>query len=97
MDIATLKPKIDEAASLMEMLSKPARLQILCILLEGEQSVTQLADAVQLSQPAMSHHLKKLKFADLVQTRREAQTIYYSLKGNEVATVLETLHGLYCR
>lgn len=97
MDFEELAPKIKEAASLMEMLSQPARLQILCILLEGEQSVTQLASAVQLSQPAMSHHLKKLKLAELVLTRREAQTIYYSLKGNEVESVLKTLHDLYCR
>lgn len=97
MDFEKLEPKINEAASLMEMLSQPARLQILCILLEGEQSVMQLASAVQLSQPAMSHHLKKLKLAKLVQTRREAQTIYYSLKGNEVETVLKTLHDLYCK
>ena len=97
MDFEDLAPKIDEAASLMEMLSQPARLQILCILLEGEQSVMQLARAVQLSQPAMSHHLKKLKLAKLVQTRRDAQTIYYSLKGSEVESVLKTLHDLYCK
>ena len=49
-----------------------------------------------LSQPAMSHHLRKLREAGLVETRRDAQTIYYSLKGREVAAVLETLHMLYC-
>lgn len=97
MDFEELEPKINEAASLMGMLSQPARLQILCILLESEQSVMQLANTVQLSQPAMSHHLKKLKLADLVQTRREAQTIFYSLKGNEVEAVLRTLHSLYCK
>lgn len=97
MDFEQLTPKINEAASLMGMLSQPARLQILCILLEGEQSVMQLASTVQLSQPAMSHHLKKLKLADLVQARREAQTMFYSLKGNEVAAVLKTLHDLYCK
>ena len=78
------------------MLSQPARLRILCILLEGEQSVLALAELVELSQPAMSHHLKRLRSADLVQTRRDAQTIYYSLKGREVAEVLKTLHRLYC-
>lgn len=96
-DVKELEPQIAEAASLMLMLSNPVRLQILCILLEGEQSVLKLADAAGLSQPAMSHHLRKLREADLLQTRREAQTIYYSLRGKEVSAVLEVLHDLYCR
>ena len=94
--IQDLEPKIREAAALMNMLSQPARLRILCILLEGEQSVLSLAGLVDMSQPAMSHHLKKLRSAGLVQTRRDAQTIYYSLKGHEVAAVLKSLHDLYC-
>ena len=91
-----LEPKILEAAQLMEMLSQPVRLRLMCILLEGEQSVHHLADSTNLSQPAMSHHLKKLRDADLVKTRRDGQTIYYSLKGNEVIQVLEILHKLFC-
>jgi ArsR family transcriptional regulator, virulence genes transcriptional regulator len=95
-DMLEMEPRMGEAAKLMEMLSQPVRLRILCILLDGEQSVLKLADMAGLSQPAMSHHLRKLRDADLVNTRRDAQTIYYSLKGEEVAAVLEVLHGLYC-
>lgn len=95
-DINLLEPKMNEAAALMTMLSQPARLRILCILLEGEQSVLQLAQLCELSQPAMSHHLKKLRDAKLVQTRRSAQTIHYSLKGDEVKAIMKTLHKLYC-
>lgn len=96
MNIDALEPRISEAASLMEMLSQPVRLRLLCILLDGEKTVLELAGLVNMSQPGMSHHLKKLRDTGLVKTRREAQTIYYSLKGEEVAAVLETLHGLYC-
>ena len=96
LDLSELEPKIAEAAKLMEMLSQPVRLRLLCILLEGERSVLSLADSAQLSQPAMSHHLKKLRDADLVTTRRDGQTIFYSLKGQEVSQVLEVLHRLYC-
>lgn len=91
-----LEPKISEAAKLMEMLSQPHRLKILCILQEGEQSVMRLADAAGLSQPAMSHHLKKLRDSGFVQTRRDAQTIYYGLKGSAVSAIIDTLHDLYC-
>jgi|TARA_B110000967_G_C18816943_1_gene526624 DNA-binding transcriptional ArsR family regulator len=96
LDISALEPKIAEAAKLMEMLSQPVRLRLMCILLDGEQSVQSLAESAGLSQPAMSHHLKKLRAAELVKTRRDGQTIYYSLKGTEVAQVLEVLHRLYC-
>lgn len=87
---------MNEAAALMTMLSQPARLRILCILLEGEQSVLQLAQLCEMSQPAVSHHLKKLRDADLVKTRRNAQTIHYSLNGDEVKAIMHTLHDLYC-
>lgn len=94
--LEALEPKISEAAKLMEMLSQPVRLKILCILQDGEQSVLRLADAAGLSQPAMSHHLKKLRDSGLVQTRRDAQTIYYALKGGEVSSVIAVLYELYC-
>lgn len=91
-----LEPKIADASKLMEMLSQPHRLKILCLLQDGEQSVLSLAEAAGLSQPAMSHHLRKLRDSQFVQTRRDAQTIYYSLRGGEVAAIIEVLHNLYC-
>jgi len=96
MNIDELEPHIAEAARLMEMLSQPVRLRILCALSEKQWSVVKLAEAVNLSQPAMSHHLRKLREAGLVKTERDAQTIYYSLNGREVTEVLAVLHDLYC-
>ena len=97
MNVNALEAKMQKASNLMSMLSQPMRLRILCILLEGQQSVLSLANQVGLSQPAMSHHLKKLRDADLVQTDRDGQTIYYSLQGKEVEAVLQTLYELYCK
>jgi len=96
MNIDELEPHIADAARLMEMLSQPVRLRILCALSEQKWSVVKLAEAVNLSQPAMSHHLRKLREAGLVKTERDAQTIYYSLHGREVTEVLAVLHDLYC-
>ncbi len=96
LDISALEPKIAEAAKLMEMLSQPVRLRLMCILLSGEQSVLSLASSAGLSQPAMSHHLKKLRDADLVETRRVGQTIFYSVKSPEAEQVISVLHRLYC-
>lgn len=96
LDVMELEPKLGDAAHLMQMLGHPIRLKILCILVDGEQSVLSLADKIKLSQPATSHHLKQLREANLVQTRRDAQTINYALKGDEVISVLEVLYTLYC-
>ncbi|MCP1167657.1 ArsR/SmtB family transcription factor [Limimaricola litoreus] len=84
------------AAALMGMLASEARLRILCRLVEGERSVGDLARICDMSQPTMSQQLKRLKEAGLVVGRREGQTIYYNVTGDEVVAVLETLHRLYC-
>lgn len=87
---------VQGAAALMGMLASEARLQILCRLYVGERSVGELARACGMSQSSMSQQLKRLKDADLIEGRRDRQTIYYSVKGREVSAVLETLYGLYC-
>ena len=92
-----LRPRANEAASLMRALSSPHRLMILCELLQGERSVGQLELVVRLRQSALSQHLAKLRADGLVSTRRESQTIHYSLADPAVAKVIGTLHELYCQ
>lgn len=89
--------RVHDAAQLLGSMAHPQRLRILCLLGEGERSVLSFSAATGLSQPTISHHLKKLRDADLVETRRDAQTIYYSLKGKEVTSVLGVLYDLYCK
>ncbi|MDA9074558.1 metalloregulator ArsR/SmtB family transcription factor [Amylibacter sp.] len=96
-DFLELEPKILDASKLMGMLSHPIRLKLMCLLQSGDKSVLNIAKNVNLSQPAMSHHLKKLRDQNLVKTRRDGQTIYYSLNGKEVEEILMTLHKLYCK
>ncbi|SDE82008.1 ArsR/SmtB family transcription factor [Limimaricola pyoseonensis] len=91
-----LEGDIAGAAALMGMLASEARLKILCRLVGGERSVGELAQLCGMPQPTMSQQLKRLKEAGLVEGRRDGQTIYYSVTGDEVAAVLETLHRLYC-
>lgn len=85
-----------EAAALLKALAHEARLMVLCQLLEGEHSAGALQDAAGLSQSALSQHLAKLREEGLVETRREAQTIYYRLADPKVERVLDTLAALYC-
>ena len=69
---------------------------ILCALAEGEHSVGQLNDRIELSQSALSQHLAVLRRDGLVETRRESQTIYYSLSEGPAAKVIDLLHDMYC-
>lgn len=96
MNVDDLEPKIEQAAELLDMMAHPQRLRILCTLHGGEWSVVRLAEQIGMSQPNLSHHLKKLRDSGLVETRRDAQTIHYGLKGEGVKAVLAVLHGLYC-
>lgn len=77
-------------------MGNPHRLVVLCQLMTGERSVGELERLVGLSQSALSQHLARLRRDSLVKTRRSAQTIFYSLSGEEARAVLATLYRLYC-
>lgn len=94
--ITQMKEHAAEAASLMNALGNESRLLILCLLSEGEQSVGDLNEFVPLSQSALSQQLAKLRLQGLVKTRREAQTIFYSLSAGPAERVIQLLHDLYC-
>ena len=85
-----------EAADLLKALGNEQRLLILCNLLEQPLSVGELNQRVKLSQSALSQHLALLREAGLVHTRREAQSIYYSLPSGPVTRVMALLQELYC-
>ena len=85
--------RADQLAKLLGALGNKKRFLIMCHLVNGELSVGAIADKVRLSQSALSQHLAKLRGLDLVATRRERQTIYYSCKSEDVRLLLSTLDG----
>ncbi|AJC47341.1 MULTISPECIES: ArsR/SmtB family transcription factor [Xanthomonas] len=96
LDPAAMRAHASEAARLLKALGNEKRLLLLCLLVDHEQSVGELNARVELSQSALSQHLALLREDGLVQTRREGQTIYYSLVPGPVQRILEVLHGIYC-
>ena len=86
----------DSAAALLKSLAHPARLLALCRLVEGEASVTELQSLGSLSMSALSQHLGVLREAGVVVTRREAQTIVYSLAQGPALGVMAALHAAFC-
>lgn len=96
-DIADFESKAGEAAALLKLLANENRLLILCRLaIAGELSVGAIADAVDLSQSALSQHLAKMRDDELVATRRDAQTIYYRIADQNAARLLGILKEMYC-
>lgn len=96
MNLDELITKSEEAASLMGLLANPQRLRILCELQGGERSVGALEAVVDLSQSALSQHLAKLRAAAVVKTRRDAQTIHYSLSDDRLSRLLAVMHEIFC-
>ena len=95
--IEELERKAAEAASLLKLLANENRLLILCrLVVAGEMSVGALADAVDLSQSALSQHLAKMRGDGLVATRREAQTVFYHIADPNAARLLALLKNIYC-
>lgn len=85
-----------DAAALLKALANENRLMILCTLMGGEMSVGELNAKVPLSQSALSQHLASLREAGLVSTRKESQTVFYRLEGDEAAKVIAVLQSIYC-
>lgn len=95
-DFQELRDNAAHAARLLRALSNENRLMLLCLLFEGERSVSELNESLPLSQSALSQHLAVLREEGLVNTRREAQNIYYGLASRPAQAVIETLHSIYC-
>jgi DNA-binding transcriptional ArsR family regulator len=95
-DKRKMKKNAEQAAALLKQLAHPARLLILCQLIEHEKTAGELVADSGLGQSACSQHLAKLREAKLVRTRKEAQTVYYQLANATVITLLETMYKIYC-
>ena len=96
LDFESMRSNASDAVSLLKGLANESRLMIMCVLSEGEISVGQLNERIQLSQSALSQHLAVLREQELVRTRRESQTIYYSLSDTAAMNIIELLHDVYC-
>jgi DNA-binding transcriptional ArsR family regulator len=96
-DLDGMSAKAREASDFLKALAHEARLMILCILCDGEQSVTELERRLALRQPTVSQQLARLRTDGLVGTRRDGKTIYYSLASDDVRVIISAVHQVFCR
>jgi DNA-binding transcriptional ArsR family regulator len=91
-----MKQQAGKAQQLLAAMANEKRLLILCQLIDRERSVNDIAELLGVRQSTVSQHLALLRKDGFVQARREGQTQFYSLKGEDARSVIETLHALYC-
>lgn len=91
-----LSLRAGEVANLLKTLSHPARLMIVCSLVEGEYSVGELEEKVDVHQPHLSQHLTVLRSSAIVETRREGKQIFYRLTEDKAAHLVASLYTIFC-
>ena len=94
-------PKIFEMSTdLFSILSDVSRVRILWLLCHTEDCVANIAAAVDMSSPAVSHHLKLLKSANILEYKKKGKEVYYTLadneKANEVHKIIDTVFYMDC-
>ena len=95
-ELTELHDMASQACELLKAMANEWRLMILCQLSEGEKTVSELQSILGLSQSALSQHLAVLRREKIVVARKNAQSVHYSLAGDEATRVMETLHELFC-
>ena len=94
--LGTLASRARDASLFLKAMAHPNRLMILCILCEGERSVSELEQLLALRQPTVSQQLARLREDGLVKTRRQGKTIYYSLANEDVHRVISVVYDIFC-
>lgn len=97
-DVSQVQEYADSAAHLLKSLANPHRLLVLCVLAGRgcEMSVGEINTCVGLSQSALSQHLARLRAEGLVHTRRDSQSIYYSVAEGPALQLIQVLQQHYC-
>jgi len=84
------------ACDFLKALSHETRLRVLCLLMEGEKSVSQLEAELGIRQASVSQQLQRLRAERMVVTRREGKSVYYSLASNDAREVIAVLYKIFC-
>lgn len=85
-----------KASVLLKALSHETRFMILCLLSDGEKSVSEIEAILNLPQATVSQQLARLRMDDLVANRRDGRAIYYRLANSDVTTIVVALHKVFC-
>lgn len=87
----------ERAVAYLKVFANEKRLQVLCHLVEGEKSVSELQQSLDIRQTTLSQHLARLRKENLVKTRRKSKKIYYSLVNGDAMPIIWFLYTMFCQ
>lgn len=93
-DRKELFAKARRATDILKALSHEGRLLILCLLADGEKSVSEIEQRMDMPQAAVSQQLARLRLDELVTARRDGRSIYYSIASRDAERIITTLHDM---
>jgi DNA-binding transcriptional ArsR family regulator len=104
LDITTASPRerkellarARQASELLKALSHEGRLLMLCLLAEGEKTVSEIEAELEMPQAAVSQQLARLRLDGLVSARRDGRNIHYSIASGDARAIIDTLHRQFC-
>ncbi|GHA18577.1 transcriptional regulator [Devosia pacifica] len=91
-----IQSRLDEATSFLKKLANRDRLMVVCALVEGERSVRELEDLLQIRQPGLSQQLAELRAAGMIEGRKQGKAVYYSLSDPRAKALIGTMYELFC-
>lgn len=97
LSLDAMKHNAAKAEALLKQLANANRLLLLCNLVNGEKTVSQLSEIIGLSHSAISQHLAKLRKAGLVEYDKRGQMVYYRICSMEAQALLSVLFIIYCK
>ena len=95
-DLAVMQAAAAKACALLKVLANPDRLLLMCQLSQGELCVSDLEEQLGIRQPTLSQQLGVLRDNELVETRREGKSIFYSIASKEAIAVMNVLYDQFC-
>ena len=95
-DLSEMQASAEKACALLKVLANPDRLLLMCQLSQGELCVSDLEEQLGIRQPTLSQQLGVLRDNELVQTRREGKSIFYSIASMEAIAVMNVLYDQFC-
>jgi len=97
MNISDLANSSDRASEFLKSLANAQRLRILCLIMEGERPVGEIAEAIGANQSSVSQNLALMRREGLVVPRRSGQTIYYRLADKKLIKMFRLLNDMFCQ